>query len=358
MKTFPLVATLTIIVAAGAILAENKPMIGKSSLSLAWLTSEGKFPSLDGATGWLNSKPLDSAELRGKVVLVDFWTYSCINWLRTEPYIRAWAEKYKNQGLVVIGVHSPEFAFEKNVDNVRRYAMEMKVDYPIAIDSDYGIWRAFSNNYWPALYLIDAEGRIRHHQYGEGGYERTEAMIQQLLVEAGKSGFDRDPIGIEGTGVEAAADTDTLGTSETYVGYARTVNFASDGGVVEDAPSLYAVPEDLRLNHWALSGRWSIGREATTLIEANGRIAFRFRARDVHLVMGPAARGSTVRYKVRIDGEAPGKNAGLDVAEDGTGTAKEQRLYQLVRQQQPIADRTFEIEFLDPGVEAFSFTFG
>jgi len=358
MKTLPLVATVVVAVAVGTIIAEKNGMIGKSAFSSEGLAAEGVFPSLEGATGWLNTKPLDAADLRGKVVLVDFWTYSCINWLRTEPYVRAWAEKYKDDGLVVIGVHTPEFSFEKDVNNVKWAAEKYQVNYPIVIDSDYAIWRAFENNAWPALYFIDAAGRIRHHHFGEGDYEHSEEVIQELLVEAGKSGFDPDPVHVAGTGVEAAADFETLATPETYVGYGRTDNFASAGGIVRDAPNFYSIPEDLRLNRWALSGRWRVGREATSLTDTNGRIAVRFRARDVNLVMGAAARGSAVRFQVRIDGEAPGQNAGVDVAGDGSGMVKEQRLYQLVRQGQPVADRTFEIEFLDPGVEAFSFTFG
>ena len=319
---------------------------------------EGQFPSLGGATEWLNSQPLTPAGLRGKVVLIDFWTYTCINWLRTLPYVRAWAEKYKDQGLVVIGVHTPEFAFEKNVDNVRRAAKEMRIEYPIAIDSDYAVWRAFKNNYWPALYFIDAQGRIRHHQFGEGEYEQSEKVIQQLLAEAGSAAIGRELVSVDARGVEAAADWGNLRSPENYVGYERTENFASPGGAVLNKRHVYAVPARLGLNQWALSGDWTVEKQAAVLNKANGRIAYRFHARDLHLVMGPAARGTSVRFRVLIDGQPPGAAHGVDVDEQGNGTVTEQRLYQLIRQPQPIADRQFEIEFLDPGVEAYAFTFG
>ena len=319
---------------------------------------KAELPPFDGATAWLNSPPLTAAALSGKVVLVDFWTYSCINWARTHPYVRAWAEKYKSHGLVVIGVHTPEFAFEKDIDNVRRAAKDMKVNYPIAIDNDYAIWRAFNNNYWPALYFIDAQGRMRHHHFGEGAYDRSERMIQQLLTEAGNSGVSRELVSVDAQGVEADADWRNLKSSETYVGYARTENFASPGGAVRDKQYVYAIPAQLRLNHWALSGDWTVGQQATVLNKPNGRIAHRFHARDVHLVMGPAARGTAVRFRVLIDGKPPGAAHGTDIDAQGNGTATEQRLYQLIRQQTPIVDRLFEIEFLDPAVETFSFTFG
>ena len=336
-------------------LAEDKSVVQPAAVRLP---IEGKLPSLDSATGWLNSRPLTAAGLRGKVVLVDFWTYSCINWIRQLPYVRAWAEKYKDQGLVVIGVHSPEFEFEKNVDNVRRAAKDMRVDYPIAIDSDHAIWRAFRNNYWPALYFVDARGKIRHHQFGEGEYERSEMIIQQLLAEAGMGGIGHELVSVDARGAEAAADWGSLKSPENYVGYARTANFASPGRAVLDKPHVYATPARLRLNHWALSGDWTIGKQATMLNKANGRIAYRFHARDLHLVMGPAARGTSVRFRVLIDGQPPGAAHGIDVDDQGNGTLTEQRLYQLIRQPKPIADRQFEIEFLDPGVEAFAFTFG
>jgi thiol-disulfide isomerase/thioredoxin len=322
------------------------------------LPVEGELPSLGGATGWLNSQPLTAASVRGKVVLIDVWTYTCINWLRQLPYVRAWAEKYKNQGLVVIGVHSPEFAFEKNVDNVRRAVKDLNVNYPIAIDSEYAIWRALNNKYWPALYFVDAQGRIRHHHFGEGEYEQSERVIQQLLAEAGRDGIGRELVSVDAGGVGAAADWGSLRSPEIYLGYERTENFASPGGAASDKRRTYAVPARLRLNHWALSGDWTMNREAAVLNNASGQIAHRFHARDLHLVMGPAAPGSSVRFRVLIDGKPPGAAHGIDVDEQGNGTVTEQRMYQLIRQPKPIADRQFEIEFLDPGVEAFAFTFG
>ena len=318
----------------------------------------GEFPPLGGATGWLNSPPLTPAGLRGKVVLVDFWTYSFINWRRQLPYVRAWAEKYKDRGLVVIGVHNPEFAFEKDVDNIRWALKDMKVDYPVAIDSDYGIWRAFGNEYWPALYFIDGKGRIRHQYFGEGEYDKSERMIQQLLAEAGSRGIDRGLVSVEGQGAEAAPDFASLRSPETYLGHGRTGNFASHGGVVPGKSHIYAAPSRLRLNDWALSGDWTVQRDAAMLDKPGGRIAYLFHARDVHLVMGPKARGTSVRFRVLIDGQPPGASHGVDVDEQGNGTASGQRMYQLIRQVKPIAVRRFEIEFLDPGVETFSFTFG
>ncbi len=332
----------------------------KRHLGLPWIFGGRghQLPSLGGATEWLNSPPLTAAGLRGKVVLIDVWTYTCINWLRTLPYVRAWAEKYKDQGLVVIGVHAPEFPFEKNVDNVRRAAKEMRVDYPIAIDNDYAIWRALRNQYWPALYLVDAQGRIRHHHFGEGDYKQSERRIQQLLSEAGIRGVGHELVSVDAQGVEAAADWASLKSPENYLGYERTENFASPGGAVLDKRRVYAAPARLRLNHWASSGDWTVGKQATVLNKANGRIAYRFHARDLHLVMGPAVRGTFVRFRVLIDGKSPGAAHGLDVDEQGNGTVTEQRLYQLIRQVKPIVDRQFEIEFLDSGIEVFSFTFG
>ena len=341
-----------------ATLAEDKSVAQQTTPAAVKLPIEGELPSLGGATEWLNSPPLTAAGLRGKVVLIDVWTYTCINWLRTLPYVRAWAEKYKNQGLVVIGVHSPEFPFEKNVDNVRRAAKEMRVDYPIAIDSDFAIWRALKNEYWPALYIVDAQGRVRHHQFGEGEYEQSERIIQQLLSETGTGGVGHDLVSVDARGAEVAADWSSLKSPENYVGYERTENFASRGGAVLDKPNVYAVPARLKLNNWALSGDWTVEKRATVLNKANGRIAYRFHARDLHLVMGPAVRGTPVRFRVLIDGQPPGAAHGIDVDEQGNGTVTEQRLYQLIRQQKPIADRQFEIEFLDSGVEAFAFTFG
>ena len=317
-----------------------------------------EMPSLDSATEWLNSQPLTPAGLRGKVVLVDFWTYTCINWLRQLPYVRAWADKYKDQGLVVIGVHTPEFAFEQNVDNVRRAAKDMRVDYPVAIDSDYAIWRAFDNRYWPALYLVDAQGHIRHHHFGEGEYEQSEMVIQQLLDEAGNSGIDHELVSVDAHGVEAGADWVSLRSPENYVGYERTENFGSPGGALLDERRVYEAPARLRLNQWALSGDWTVEKQASVLNEANGRIAYGFHARDLHLVMGPPARGTSVRFRVLLDGQPPGAAHGFDVDDGGNGTATDQRLYQLIRQPEPIADRRFEIEFFDSGVEAYAFTFG
>jgi thiol-disulfide isomerase/thioredoxin len=338
-------------------LAEDKRVVQQTPAAVQ-LPIEGELPSLGGATGWLNSPAVTAAGVRGKVVLIDFWTYTCINWLRTLPYVRAWAEKYKSQGLVVIGVHTPEFAFEKDVDNVRRATKDMRVNYPIAIDSDYAIWRAFKNEYWPALYFVDAQGRIRHHHFGEGEYEKSERIIQQLLADAGIGGIGRELVSVEARGAEAAPDWGSLKSSENYAGYDRTENFASPGGAVLDKRRVYAAPARLRLNQWALSGDWTVGKQATVLNTANGRIAYRFHARDLHLVMGPAARGTSGRFRVLIDGKPPGAARGIDVDDQGYGTVTEQRLYQLIRQPKPIADRLFEIEFLDPGVGVFAFTFG
>jgi thiol-disulfide isomerase/thioredoxin len=322
------------------------------------LSVEGRLPGFDGATGWLNSPPLDTLDVRGKVVLVDFWTYTCINWLRTLAYVRAWAEKYGDQGLVVIGVHTPEFPFEKDLENVRQAAKEMRVEYPIALDSDYEVWRAFSNHYWPAVYVADAEGRIRHHQFGEGQYEECERVIQQLLREAGVEGVDDDLVSVTPDGFEAQADWTNLGSPETYLGYDQAQNFASPGGAAFDEQRTYDAPDALRLNHWALSGDWTIERGASVLNRAEGQIAFRFHARDVHLVLGPPERGTTVPFRVLVDGEPPGDSHGLDIDEQGRGTVSQQRLYQLVRERGSITDRTFEITFLAPGVEAYVFTFG
>lgn len=332
--------------------------VQQTTRASAQLPIEGELPSLNGATLWFNSQPLSASSLRGKVVLVQFCTYTCINWLRTLPYVRAWAEKYKGQGLVVIGVHTPEFAFEKNVDNVRRAAKNMRVIYPVAVDNDYAIWRAFKNQYWPALYCIDARGRIRHHQFGEGDYEQSERVIQQLLAEAGVGGGGHELVSVDARDVEAAADWNTLKSPENYVGYDRTENFASPGGAVLDERRVYVAPSALRLNQWALSGDWTVGKQAAVLNKAGGRIAYSFHARDLHLVMGPAVRGASVRFRVLIDGELADAVHGVDVDDRGDGAVTEQRLYQLIRQRKTITDRRFEIEFLDSGVEAFAFTFG
>ncbi len=323
--------------------------------------SEGFFPSLDGATAWLNSPPLKSEELRGKVVAVDFWTYTCINWLRTLPYLRAWNEKYRDHGLVVIGAHTPEFPFEHDIENVRRAVKEMQVTYPVAVDNEYAVWDAFDNHYWPALYLVDAQGRIRHHQFGEGDYEEAEQVLQQLLAEAGDESVGRDLVTVDASnarGAEVAADWEHLASGENYVGYERTESFASPGGTVLDERHVYTVPARLDRNEWALAGEWTMEPGFTALNAADGRIAYRFHARDLHLVMGPAAQGTSVRFRVLLDGQPAGAAHGSDVDEQGEGVVSEQRLHQLIRQPGSIADRTFEIEFLDAGVEAFAFTFG
>jgi len=322
------------------------------------LPVEGELPSLHGATGWLNSPPLTPAGLRGKVVLVNFWTYTCINWLRQLPYVRAWAAKYAGQGLVVVGVHTPEFGFEHDPANVQRAVRDFLIDYPVAIDSDYAVWLAFDNHYWPALYFADAQGRIRHHHFGEGEYQQAEMVIQQLLAEAGSASVDHEPVSVDARGVEAPADWASLRSPENYTGYERTENFASPEGVLPGEPHVYRAPAELRLNHWALAGDWTMGEQPATLNAADGRIAYRFHARDLNLVMGPAVLGTSVRFAVLVDGEPPGAAHGADVDAQGNGTVTEQRLHQLIRQPGPVIDRTFEIVFLDRGVEAYAFTFG
>ena len=306
---------------------------------------QSHLPGFDGATEWLNSAPLTAADLRGRVVLVDFWTYTCINWLRTLGYVRAWAAKYADHGLVVVGVHTPEFPFEAELENVREAARDLAVEYPIALDSDYAVWTAFANSYWPAVYIADAEGRIRHHQFGEGGYEECERIIQMLLREAGRDDIDGDLVSVTDEGLEAQADWTTLGTPETYLGAQQAHNFV--GGE----------PERLHLNQWTLVGDWAVEPRASVLNQAGGQIAFRFHARDVNLVLRSGAGGS-VPFRVLLDGAPPGDAHGLDVDEGGRGTLVQPRLYQLIRQQGPIGDRTFEIAFDAPGVEAYSFTFG
>jgi thiol-disulfide isomerase/thioredoxin len=330
-----------------------------STRQIVDLPVEGRLPGFDGATGWLNSPPLTPTDLQGKVVLVDFWTYTCINWLRTLGYVRAWAEKYEDQGLVVVGVHTPEFPFEQDVDNVREAAKDMRVEYPIALDSDYAVWRAFNNRYWPAVYIADAQGRIRHHQFGEGGYEECERIIQALLRAAGRGGIGDDLVAVADDGLEAQADWANLESPETYLGYEQAQNFASPGDAAFDEPRTYVAPDQLRLNQWALSGDWTVERGASVLNRADGRIAFRFHARDVHLVMRLREGGTSLPFRVLVDGEPPGDAHGLDVDEQGHGTLVQPRLYQLIRQQGAIiSDRTFEITFLAPGVEAYVFTFG
>lgn len=338
--------------------AKDKVLLQQPAFASVRLPADGSLPSLRGATAWLNSPPLTPADLRGKVVLLDIWTYTCINWLRSLPYVRAWSEKYRDQGLVVIGVHDPEFTFERDLDNVRQAVKAMRIDYPIAIDNEYAIWGALNNQYWPALYFIDAKGRIRHHYFGEGEYEKAERIIQQLLAEAGKQGIDHGLASVDARGAEVEADWKELRSLETYIGFEKTARFASPGRVVKNRRHVYEVPKQMKLNHWALSGDWTVHNERAVLNSANGRIVYRFHARDVHLVMGPATRDTTVRFRVLIDGRPPGDAHGTDVDADGAGTLRGQRLYQLIRQSKPIQDRQFEIEFLDPGIEAFAFTFG
>jgi thiol-disulfide isomerase/thioredoxin len=308
-------------------------------------TRTSELASLSSATEWFNSPPLNEEGLKGRVVLVQFWTYSCVNWIRTLPYVRAWEMKYRDKGLVVIGVHAPEFEFERQVANARWGAELFRVDYPVAVDNDFAIWRAFDNRYWPALYLIDGQGRIRYRHFGEEEYEQSERAIQELLAEAGVRGVGRDLVSVTPRGAEAAADWDNVKSPETYVGSERSENRVS--------PDMR-----LRLNQWFLSGDWKIGKQAAVLEQANGRIVYRFHARDLNLVMGPGAQGKPVRYRVLIDGQPPGPAHGVDVDEQGNGTVAEPRMYQLIRQSEPIVDRQFEIQFLDPGVEAFVFTFG
>jgi cytochrome c biogenesis protein CcdA/thiol-disulfide isomerase/thioredoxin len=321
------------------------------------LPVEDDMPPLTGAVTWLNSPPLTTESLKGKVVLIDFWTYSCINCLRAIPYVRAWAEKYKDQGLVVIGVHAPEFAFERNVANVKKAVSDLHIGYPVAVDNDYAIWRAFGNQYWPAHYFIDAKGRIRHHHFGEGDYDESEHVIQQLLAEAGKTGLSADLVAVHASGAEAASDIADTQSPETYLGFTRAENFVSSGGVVRGAAHVYtsATPD---LNHWGLSGDWTIGGENAALNGKCGSVVYRFHARDLHLVLGPGPKSGPIRFRITIDGAAPGDNHGSDTNADGQGVVTSQRLYQLVRQIGTITDHTFEIRFLDPGVQAFAFTFG
>ena len=323
------------------------------------LPVEGELPALDGATSWLNSPPLTPAGLRGQVVLVGFWTYTCINWLRQLPYVRAWAGKYSGHGLVVIGVHTPEFPFEHDADNVRRAIREMRIEYPVATDNNYAVWRAFDNHYWPALYFADAQARIRHHHFGEGEYGQSEMVIQQLLAEAGSAGAGGDGlVSVEARGLEDPADWDDLRTPENYTGYERTENLASPGGAAPGRPHVYTAPAELRLNQWALSGDWTMEEQATTLNTADGRISCRFHARDLHLVMGQAAPGTSQPFRVLLDGQPPGASHGADVDSQGSGMVTRPRLYQLIRQAGPISDHTFEIIFLEPGAQAYAFTFG
>jgi thiol-disulfide isomerase/thioredoxin len=318
---------------------------------------EGRMPEMDGAVAWLNSPPLRSESLRGKVVLVNFWTYSCINSLRELPYIKAWAAKYKDDGLVVIGVHSPEFGFEKDPANVKRAVSDLKVTYPVPIDSDHSIWSAFRNDYWPALYFIDRSGRIRYRYFGEGEYEKSERVIQQLLRENGAAGSSGRTVRITAAGAEAPPSKDVK-SPETYAGYEHGERFVSRERLALDSPKIYSPPLRLSLNQWALGGSWNVGAERTTLEAAPGKVVFRFHSRDLHMVLGPAQRESPIRFKVSLHGEAPGDDRGVDCGPDGSGEVREPKLYQLIRLKGRVRDQTFEIEFLDPGVEVFSFTFG
>ncbi len=313
---------------------------------------------LSGATEWINTQPLTTAQLQGKVVLVDFWTYSCINCLRTLPYLRAWAEKYKDSGLVVLGVHTPEFPFEKDPSNVKKAVRDLGIPYPVVLDNNYAIWNVFKNEYWPAHYFIDVRGKIRYRHFGEGGYDESERWIQELLKERSGEQLPGGVVHVQAQGAEAAPETSEVQSPETYIGYQRAQNFASPGGLRRNTPSLYSIPTQLVLNQWALAGRWTDQGQTAVLASASGRIAFRFHARDLHLVLGPTADGKPVRFRVTMDGKAPGENHGMDTDEHGNGTVTEHRLYQLVRQKGAIEEHTFVIEFLSPGVQAFAFTFG
>jgi thiol-disulfide isomerase/thioredoxin len=349
----PVVAALAAVlscttVSAPSIAAQEPPsMIGSSPLY-----------GLSGATGWINSTPLTAKQLKGKVVLVDFWDYSCINCIRAIPYIRAWADKYKDDGLVVIGVHTPEFDIEKLMPNVQKAVSRFGITYPVALDNNYAIWKAFHNEYWPAHYFIDAKGKVRYEHFGEGEYDESERWIQKLLKEANAKPMPAGMVSVHGQGIQAAADKNDVLSPETYIGYARAEHFASHGGIKRDAEQSYTEPNHLRLNEWGLAGTWIDHEQVAVLRSAGGKIAFRFHARDLHLVLGPAADGKPVRFRVTIDGQAPGENHGVDTDAEGNGVVTDPRLYQLVRQKGSVKDRTFVIEFEDPGVQAFSFTFG
>jgi cytochrome c biogenesis protein CcdA/thiol-disulfide isomerase/thioredoxin len=322
------------------------------------LADEGPMPELSGAVGWLNSPPLTTKSLRGKVVVIDFWTYSCINCLRALPYVEGWSAKYKDAGLVVIGVHTPEFAFEKERSNVEKAVRDLHITYPVAIDSDYKIWEAFNNQYWPAHYFIDGKGRIRAHHFGEGNYAESERVIQELLKENGAPALAEGLLNVTGTGAEAPSDSKNVGSPETYVGYKRAGNFASAEPIAKDSRKTYSPQPRLSLNQWALGGSWKVGDESAVLESVPGKIVFRFHARDLHLVLGPTKNGKPIRFTVKLDGTAPGDDHGADTDAAGAGTVQGNRLYQLIRQKGAVEDRTFEIDFLDPGVQAFAFTFG
>lgn len=357
VRHYFLSAALTIIVATGLFaIGFSKKEYNQSKTSTMELAT-GELSSLKNADTWINSPSLTASGLKGKVVLIQFCTYTCINWLRTLPYVRAWDEKYKDNGLVVIGVHTPEFLFEKNIDNVRQAIKDMNINFPIAIDNKQSIWNAFNNQYWPALYLLDSRGRIRHHQFGEGGYEQSEKMIQQLLIEAGAKDINTALSAISASGVEVEADWNSLKSGENYLGYERTEGFVS-GELKQDKGRSYTAPPTLRLNQWALSGDWTAQQQSILLNKVNGKIVYRFHARDLHLVMKPAVTGMTIRFRVLINGKPPGTAHGVDIDEEGNGKVNQERMYQLIRQTKSVAESEFEIEFLDAGAEAFAFTFG
>jgi thiol-disulfide isomerase/thioredoxin len=337
------------------ILHSQKPVVSTAS---AALLDEGPMPDLGGAVGWLNSAPLNRKSLRGKVVLVNFWTYTCINSLRPMPYVRSWAAKYKDAGLVVIGAHTPEFSFEHEPMNVENAVRTLNISFPVAIDSNYGIWRSFNNEAWPAQYLVDAKGRIRYHHFGEGDYGDIERVIQELLKENGATGLASDTTNVTAVGIEAAPDWTDGRSPETYLGYRQAQNFASPEKLHKDSTQLFSAPAKPSLNRWGLNGSWNVNAESAVLEVVPGKIVFRFHSRDLHLVLAPGKDGKPARFVVRLDGAAPGENCGIDTAPDGSGKIREPRLYQLIRQKGPIVDRTFEIEFLDPGVHALDFTFG
>jgi thiol-disulfide isomerase/thioredoxin len=322
------------------------------------MPDEGRLSSFETATGWLNSDPLTTEGLRGRVVLVDFWTYTCVNWLRTLPYLRAWDATYRDSGLTIIGVHTPEFGFERDLDNVVAQSHALGVEYPIAVDSDYGVWRAFANNYWPAVYLADVDGRIRYHHFGEGEYAMIEMAVQQLLLDSGADLPDLDLVMVEPQGLEVAADWRNVRSPETYLGYRQATGFASAAAAKFDAPAVYTASSDLSLNSWDLSGTWTIAGHAAVLDEPGGRLAFGFRARDVNLVMGPASKGASIPFRTYLDGGIVEDAHGTDTGADGRGVLTDQRTYQLIRQTGAIVERRFEIEFLEAGVEAYCFTFG
>ncbi len=350
-----LIALALVAAACWGVLADRTIVVAQEPPSIV-----GSSPlyGLSGATGWINSKPLTTKELKGKVVLVDFWTYSCINCLRSLPYIRAWANKYKDSGLVVIGVHTPEFDFEKELPNVRKAVQKFGITYPVALDSNHAIWDAFHNEYWPAHYFIDAKGRVRFEHFGEGNYDQSERWIQQLLKEANAKPMPATAVSVRGEGVEAAADSNDVRSPETYIGYARAEHFASPGGIKENREKLYTAPSQPRLNQWGLAGDWVDHQQIAELKSAGGKIVYHFHARDLHLVLGPTTDGKPVRFRVTIDGQAPGENHGVDTDAEGNGVVTGYRLYQLVRQKGAVTDRIFAIEFESPGVQAFSFTFG